>query len=429
MVEAVSSFTRDIGMSFGLDKSVVLHVTKGKVVSKQNILVNEEENIKELEARSKLYKYLGMQKYLKIFRKDMQQEFLTMLKIRQRKVLKTQLTGKQKIKAINTWAISALSYSFGIVQWSNTSQQEMDRLVRTTLTQERTLHPISAKARLYLPRKGGRGLQNIEEDCHKRKRPKANTFSQKQQGFTSPSRGCTQTKKDQLNGKKLEGYSPRQRTSLRDFVLAIQDQVIATRSYRRHVLKDATAPDKCRLCSVALESIQHITGGCAVLAGSEYLQRHNNAAKILHQALAVKYNLIEDKSPYYKYHPNKKGSLRLYWDESIITDHTVRQNNQVILLIYQRNKKVDVGIANDNNLSSTVGKKLGKCQELVIKLKKIYKLEGVTTTPFIISKNGFIPKSTVAGMNGLGVPIDVLREAQQSVLLDTTRIMQKFLNI
>ncbi|XP_066903558.1 uncharacterized protein [Halyomorpha halys] len=115
MVEAVSSFTRDIGMSFGLDKCAVLHVTKWKVVSKQNILINEEEHIKELEA-NKLYKYLGMQQYLKISRKDMQQKFLTMLKIRLCKVFKTQLTGKQKIKAINTWAIPGLSYSFGIVQ-------------------------------------------------------------------------------------------------------------------------------------------------------------------------------------------------------------------------------------------------------------------------------------------------------------------------
>ncbi|XP_066902984.1 uncharacterized protein [Halyomorpha halys] len=172
------------------------------------------------------------------------------------------------------------------------------------------------------------------------------------------------------------------------------------RSYRKHVLKDATTPDKCRSCSVTLESIQHITGGCGVLAGTEYLQRHKNVAKILHQALAVKFNLIEDKSPYYKYHPN-----RLYWDESIITDHTVRHNKPDILLIDLRKKKVeliDIGIPNENNISSNEGEKLRNYRELAIELKEIYKLEDVTTTPFIISTNGLIPKSTVAGINDLG---------------------------
>ncbi|XP_066901337.1 uncharacterized protein [Halyomorpha halys] len=262
MVEGVSSFTKDIGMSFGLDKCAVLHVTKGKVVSKQKILVNEE-HIKELKA-NKLYKYLGMQQPLKISRKDMQQEFLTILKIRLRKVLKTQLTGKQKIKAINTWAIPPLSYSFGIVQWSNTSLQEMDRLVRTTLTQERTHHPISSKARLYLPGKEGEsGLLNIEEACCKQYFLSKTTgvclaITRMDSGLTplNLSKGVESTIVSQ-NGrlaewksKSLHGrfYSQLNEPSIdkersvewlkagrlfsetEGFVVAIQDQVIATRS-------------------------------------------------------------------------------------------------------------------------------------------------------------------------------------------------------
>ncbi|XP_066902693.1 uncharacterized protein [Halyomorpha halys] len=167
MSEIVSSYTKDISMSFGLDKCAVLHVNKGKVVSAQDQLINEDECVRELEAKEQ-YKYLGIQQDLKIARKDVKQELITMLKMRLRKVLKTQLSGKLKIKAINTWIIPALSYSFDILQWSNTSLQEIDLLVGRTLTQERVHHPISSKSRLYLSRKeGGRGLINIEEASRK----------------------------------------------------------------------------------------------------------------------------------------------------------------------------------------------------------------------------------------------------------------------
>ncbi|XP_066904374.1 uncharacterized protein [Halyomorpha halys] len=329
MSEIVSSYTKDISISFGLDKCVVLHVNKGKVVSAQNLLINEDECIRELEAKEQ-YNYLGIQQHLKIARKDVKQELITMLEMRLRKILKTQLSGKHKIKIINTWVIPALSYSFGILQWSNTSLPEIARLVKTTLTQERVHHPISSKSRLYLSRKeGGRGLINIEEACNKQELSLRQYFHSKitsvYQAIVTMDHGLTAlnlSKADELNivsekerlaelkSKSLHGrfYSQLNEASIdkersvewltarrlfsetEGFVVAIQDQVIATRSYRNHVLKDATASDKCRLCSVALESIQHITGGCGLLAGTEYLQRHNHVAKILHQELAIKFS-------------------------------------------------------------------------------------------------------------------------------------------
>ncbi|XP_066901997.1 uncharacterized protein [Halyomorpha halys] len=73
MSEIVSSYTKDISMSFGLDKCALLHVNKGRVVSAQNLLINEDECIRELEAKEQ-YKYLGIQKHLKIVRKDVKQD-------------------------------------------------------------------------------------------------------------------------------------------------------------------------------------------------------------------------------------------------------------------------------------------------------------------------------------------------------------------
>lgn len=48
------------------------------------------------------------------------------------------------------------------------------------------------------------------------------------------------------------------------FLMAIQDQVIATKNYRKYVIKDKTVlEDKCRKCHQTQETIDHITGGAS----------------------------------------------------------------------------------------------------------------------------------------------------------------------
>ncbi|KAK4871596.1 hypothetical protein RN001_015720 [Aquatica leii] len=46
------------------------------------------------------------------------------------------------------------------------------------------------------------------------------------------------------------------------FMVAIQDQVINTRYYSKHIIKDPnTITDKCRLCKQQIETIDHIITG------------------------------------------------------------------------------------------------------------------------------------------------------------------------
>jgi hypothetical protein len=77
-------------------------------------------------------------------------------------LLKTQLNGKNIIKAINTHAIPLLLYSFGVIKWAQTYLANIQTKINTLLTKLHTYHPKSATERLTLPRKGGgRGLINI----------------------------------------------------------------------------------------------------------------------------------------------------------------------------------------------------------------------------------------------------------------------------
>lgn len=45
----------------------------------------------------------------------------------------------------------------------------------------------------------------------------------------------------------------------RAILTAIQDQVIPTRSYLKHIIKENIDNEKCRICNSVNESIQHIT--------------------------------------------------------------------------------------------------------------------------------------------------------------------------
>ena len=77
--------------------------------------------------------------------------------------MKSQLSGKNKIKVANTWAVSLMRYGAETFKWNKDELQERDRKSRKIMTMNKKLHPRSDVARIYLPRKmGGRGLISCE---------------------------------------------------------------------------------------------------------------------------------------------------------------------------------------------------------------------------------------------------------------------------
>ena len=73
--------------------------------------------------------------------------------------MKSQLNGKNKIKAANTWAESLMRCGAGTIKWNKEELQGIDRKSRKIMTMNKELHPRSDVARKYVPRKkGGRGL-------------------------------------------------------------------------------------------------------------------------------------------------------------------------------------------------------------------------------------------------------------------------------
>uniref|UniRef100_H3B0R3 Reverse transcriptase domain-containing protein n=1 Tax=Latimeria chalumnae TaxID=7897 RepID=H3B0R3_LATCH len=388
MLELVSSFSKSIAMEIGVDKCAVLHAKRGKLERHDNIQLLNRAEIQELEPK-KCYNYLGMQQLLNINTTQIKEAVTATFKKRLKLIMKTQLNAKNKTQ--------------------------------------------------YLPRRvGGRGLLNLADLCRGQEAGLHDYFLKKDlpihQAVVRADKGYTplflseedhgfekttlQSRLDEWSMKSLHGrfHAALHKDNIdveasttwlqegtlfpetEGFILAIQDQVVATNNYRKYILKENIS-DKCRFCGTITESIQHIVDGYPVLSYSEYLHQHNNIAKIIHQQLAKDSGLLGEETPHFKCQPARileKDGMKIYWDEPIATHHTVTHNRPDILVLDQKNKRaddIDIAVPNDENVSKTWAEKIWKYQDFAINLKHVYQLESVRVLPVVISANGLVLKA------------------------------------
>ena len=110
------------------------------------------------------------------------------------------------------------------------------------------------------------------------------------------------------------------------YVMAAQDQAINTRNYQK-VICGQQVESKCRMCSQHEETVDHIVSGCEVLAKTEYISRHNNAAAYLRWSIWKDHD-IEITDKWYQHAPetvmhNKDSNITIMWDMRVNTDRTI----------------------------------------------------------------------------------------------------------
>ena len=72
--------------------------------------------------------------------------------------------------------------------------------------------------------------------------------------------------------------------------MAAQDQAIRTNAIKARIDK-TSSNNKCRLCKVNEETIDHLVSSCSKIAQTDYKERHDKVASMLHWNLCRKYNL------------------------------------------------------------------------------------------------------------------------------------------
>lgn len=480
LLDITVRFTKDIKMDFGLNKCRKLNIKKGTVMG-GSYNINEEQQIPAMES-NELYKYLGYNQSQLLEHAEIKDSLKKEYIKRIHTVCKQQLSSKNLFKAINTYAVPILTYSFGVIKWTKTELKQLEIKTRTILTQNRHHHPKSAIERVCLSRKeGGRGLIDITQLHNKQVNAmKVFFYSKKEKSqlhkaviqidkkYTPlnlseehveivDTKKITEEKHSKWKGKELHGRHKHDLDQAHidseasnkwlelaglfpeteGFIIAIQDQVITTKNYRKYILKDSTmANDLCRKCLSKPETIQHITGACIKLTQNDYTHRHNQVSNIIHQKLVLKYKLIrEPHTPYYKYSPSpvlENSTHKIYYDRTILTDHTIYNNRPDITFVDKLNKHtfiIDIAVPNTNNIQSTIVEKTRKYTELQEEIKKVWKMNTVTIVPIVISSTGVVPKQLSQALKILDLPKFTYITLQKAAILNTCRIVRKFLQI
>lgn len=476
LINVTEAFSTDVGMQFGIEKCKIQRIKKGKLINDIQHETMSRETITALET-DELYKYLGIQQNKRVMhtkiKEKLQLEFVERLK----SVLKTFLNSRNLTTAVNMFAIPVITFSFGIIKWSKTDLESLERLIRVQLTRYNYHHPKSAVQRVTLPRKmGGRGIIKIGS-LHTKQimkmrdyfRNKAVSFhlyrvlQEADDNYTPLSlkynmdlgQPSFDLEIELWKQKALHGRYPAEIANsnvdavmsykwlsvgylypeTEGFMVAIQDQVIATRNYLKYIVNDTDVPcDNCRACGQPHETIQHIIAGCSTLAPTEYKQRHDMVGRIIHAQLVKIYGLaLVPNIPYYKYIPQnviENSNYKLYWDRSILTDRTVHHNRPDITLLDKNKKKVwfiDIAVVDTNNLTTVYNSKIQKYRELTHIVKEQWNIREIQTIPIVLSATGVIPKTLKHSLEQLSIKKNIIINLQKAVILSTCSLVRKFL--
>ena len=162
LLQKVKKFSDDINMKFGLDKCATAEMKRRKLSKRPSIILDEKTTIKELQQED-ICKYLGINEAEGIQYAKMNVKIRKEYYGRVRLILKSELNAVNRIAAINSLAISVITYSMNIFNWQINDIKKLDIKTRKFLTMYRMHHPKADVDRLYLPRSEvGRGLIQIE---------------------------------------------------------------------------------------------------------------------------------------------------------------------------------------------------------------------------------------------------------------------------
>lgn len=466
LINTVHTFSDDIGMSFGINKCGVLILKRGKVIKSDGIKLPDSNVIKEVDENG--YKYLGLLESDKIKEEEMKRLFVKEYKRRSRLILRSKLNGKNKISALNTWAVVVLRYGAGIIKWREDEIDQLDRQTRKLLTMHKAFHPKSDTQRLYIKRSlGGRGMISCRETIKSEENSLGwylkNSEESLLQGVkyvglldTDASVSKSDFKKSYAEERyetwkrkpmygqfirempettdKVKTWSWMSRSDLKvtteALICSAQEQALRTKYTKFKIDKTSDSP-LCRLCGSKPETISHIISECKTLAQKQYKRRHDNVARMIHYELCKKYDL-EHQDKWYKHQPEaitENENTKLLWDFMIQCDNIIQHRKPDIVLVEKQNKTaviIDVACPGDNRILAKEKDKIEAYDLLKYEIQRLWGLRSVVIVPIVIGALGSVTVNFEKWIEKIGIEISTY-SAQKTTLLGTARILRKTL--
>ena len=216
-------------------------------------------------------------------------------------------------------------------------------------------------------------------------------------------------------------------------LVAAQDQAINTRNYQKAICGQQVE-SKCRMCSQHEETVDHIVSGYEVLAKTEYIPRHNNAAAYLHWSICKDHHLkITDK--WYQHTPetvihNKDNNLTIMWDMPVNTDRAITANRPDIIVKDSVNstcKLIDMTVPSVRNIALKESEKKSKYKDLELEIQRMWHMKTIVI-PVVVGALGTVKKGMIENIEKVSKRANVT-EIQKICMLGSARILRKVLSI
>ncbi len=117
---------------------------------------------------------------------------------------------------------------------------------------------------------------------------------------------------------------------------------------------DRTSTDsKCRLCKEKDETVDHLVSACSKIAQTDYKERHNKVATMLHWNLCKKHDIAANNN-WWEHEVEKvveSKNIKILWDFKIQTDKHLPYNTPDITVVEQKQIWIiDVAIPGDSRV-------------------------------------------------------------------------------
>ena len=148
LIHLTRMFSSDIGMTFGLVKCGCPIVNRGKIKSTREITRPEGQ----IDDMDESYKYLGIVQSFRNNDEEVRHKAPSEYRNRVRRVLRSKIYSKNKVTAINTFAVPVIQCPAAVVSWRREDLEETDIGTRKLITMHGVFHAKSSSARLYTSR-------------------------------------------------------------------------------------------------------------------------------------------------------------------------------------------------------------------------------------------------------------------------------------
>ena len=173
-LDIVTTFSENIGMKFGEDKCAYLQIERGEIVQNEEPIFNNQLTINPVKIGD-CYRQLGVNENVEFIGPINKDKTLKEYTNRVRKIWSSKLSDYDKVTACNCFAISIITPTVGVVNWTTGDIKQIDIKTRKIITMTGNFHPNRDIDKLYIDRKSGsRGLRSIKIVFESRLKQKQN---------------------------------------------------------------------------------------------------------------------------------------------------------------------------------------------------------------------------------------------------------------